>query len=77
PPAQTWSAWRDRPNSLTLIANRLKNGQSELPALQQRASAAEQQLTEQRNALELLYREADCEVEALTQQVQILGSLLQ
>ncbi|KAA8692975.1 Exonuclease SbcC [Pseudomonas caricapapayae] len=77
PLAQTWSAWRDRLKSLTLIANRLKHGQSELPALQQRASAAEQQLTEQRNALELLYREADCEVEAVTEQVQILGSLLQ
>ncbi|MCF5586062.1 chromosome segregation protein SMC, partial [Pseudomonas syringae] len=49
----------------------------ELPASQQRASQAAQQLTEQRNALELLYREADCEVEAVTEQLQILGSLLQ
>ncbi|KPC50017.1 Exonuclease SbcC [Pseudomonas amygdali pv. morsprunorum] len=77
PLAQAWSAWRDRLKSLTLIANRLKHGQSELPALQQRASTADQQLTEQRNALELLYREADCEVDAVTEQVQILGSLLQ
>ncbi|RMO87137.1 Exonuclease SbcC [Pseudomonas syringae pv. philadelphi] len=77
PLAQAWSAWRDRLKSLTLIANRLKHGQQELPALQQRASEADQQLTEQRNALELLYREADCEVEAVTEQVQILGSLLQ
>ncbi|WP_439851887.1 AAA family ATPase [Pseudomonas syringae] len=77
PLAQAWSAWRDRLKSLTLIANRLKHGQRELPALQQRASQADQQLTEQRNALELLYREADCEVEAVTEQLQILGSLLQ
>ncbi|WP_259638841.1 AAA family ATPase, partial [Pseudomonas syringae] len=77
PLAQAWSAWRDRLKSLTLIANRLKHGHSELPALQQRANAADQQLTEQRSALELLYREADCEVEAVTEQVQILGSLLQ
>ncbi len=77
PLAQAWNAWRDRLKSLTLIANRLKHGHSELPALQQRANAADQQLTEQRSALELLYREADCEVEAVTEQVQILGSLLQ
>ncbi|MBP1123007.1 MULTISPECIES: AAA family ATPase [Pseudomonas] len=77
PLAQAWNAWRDRLKSLTLIANRLKHGHSELPALQQRASNADQQLTEQRSALELLYREADCEVEAVTEQVQILGSLLQ
>ncbi|EPM71089.1 exonuclease SbcC, partial [Pseudomonas syringae pv. actinidiae ICMP 18886] len=66
-----------RLKSLTLIANRLKHGHSELPALQQRAGVADQQLSEQRSALELLYREADCEVEAVTEQVQILGSLLQ
>ncbi|EGH45269.1 exonuclease SbcC, partial [Pseudomonas syringae pv. pisi str. 1704B] len=77
PLAQAWNAWRDRLKSLTLIANRLKHGHSELPALQQRANAADQQLTEQRSALELLYREADCEVEAVAEQVQILGSLLQ
>lgn len=77
PLAQAWNAWRDRLKSLTLIANRLKHGHSELPALQQRASTADQQLTEQRSALELLYREADCEVAAVTEQVQILGSLLQ
>lgn len=77
PLAQAWNAWRDRLKSLTLIANRLKHGHSELPALQQRAGVADQQLDEQRSALELLYREADCEVEAVTEQVQILGSLLQ
>ncbi|WP_122574840.1 AAA family ATPase [Pseudomonas viridiflava] len=77
PLAQGWNAWRDRLKTLTLTANRLKHGTRELPALQQRASEAEQQLTEQRNALELLYREADCEVAAVTEQLQILGSLLQ
>ncbi|MCI3946550.1 AAA family ATPase [Pseudomonas syringae] len=77
PLAQAWSAWRDRLKSLTLIANRLKHGRAELPALQQRASVADHELTEQRTALEVLYREADCEVEAVTEQVQILGSLLQ
>jgi len=77
PLAQAWNAWRDRLKSMTLIANRLRHGQAELPALQQRASDADAQLAEQRSALELLYREADCEVAAVTEQVQILGSLLQ
>lgn len=77
PLAQGWSAWRDRLKSLTLTANRLKHGQQELPALEQRADAAERELVELRGALDLLYREADCEVEAVTEQLQILGSLLQ
>ncbi|RRV05553.1 chromosome segregation protein SMC [Pseudomonas sp. v388] len=77
PLAQGWSAWRDRLKTLTLTTNRLKLGQQELPALEQRAAAADRELAEQRSALELLYREADCEVEAVTEQLQILGSLLQ
>ncbi|RMQ45155.1 Exonuclease SbcC [Pseudomonas cichorii] len=77
PLAQAWNAWRDRLKSLTLTANRLKHGQDELPALQQRAADAEQQLLQQRSDLEVLYREADSEAEAVTEQVQILGSLLQ
>ncbi|MBX8515986.1 AAA family ATPase [Pseudomonas cichorii] len=77
PLAQAWSAWRDRLKSLTLTANRLKHGQGELPALQQRAADADEQLIQQRSDLEVLYREADCEADAVTEQTQILGSLLQ
>ena len=77
PLAQGWSAWRDRLKSLNLTANRVRLGQQELPALQQRVDDAERALVEQRSALELLYREADCEVEAVTEQLQILGGLLQ
>ncbi|MCO8165048.1 AAA family ATPase [Pseudomonas sp. 21LCFQ010] len=77
PLTQAWSAWQGRLKSLTLTANRWRHGQQELPALTRRASDAEQQLAEQRNALELLYREADCEVSAVTEQLQLLGGLLQ
>lgn len=77
PLAQAWNAWRDRLKSMTLTANRFKQGQAELPALQRRAADAERELTERRGTLEVLYREADCEVDAVTEQVQILGSLLQ
>ncbi|MFJ4145696.1 AAA family ATPase [Pseudomonas sp. NPDC089734] len=77
PLAHAWNAWRDRLKSLTLTANRLKHGQDELPALQQRATDADQQLLQQRNELEVLYREADCEAEAVTEQTQLLGNLLQ
>ena len=75
--AQGWDAWRDRLNSLNLIASRLKTGESELPGLEQRAGRTTADLDRERQALELLYREADCEVEAVTEQLQILGSLLQ
>ncbi|GFM88831.1 nuclease SbcCD subunit C [Pseudomonas cichorii] len=77
PLAHAWNAWRDRLKSLTLTANRLKHGQGELPALQQSAADADEQLIQQRSDLEVLYREADCEAEAVTEQTQILGSLLQ
>lgn len=75
--AQSWNAWRDRLKSLNLTASRLKTGESELPGLERRAAEASLELDREREALELLYREADCEVEAVTEQLQILGSLLQ
>jgi exonuclease SbcC len=77
PLAQGWNAWRDRLKSLNLTVNRLKLGQQELPGLEQRVAQADRELVREREALELLYREADCEVEAVTEQLQILGSLLQ
>lgn len=75
--AQSWNAWRDRLKSLNLTASRLKAGESELPGLERRAAEASRDLDREREALDLLYREADCEVEAVTEQLQILGSLLQ
>ncbi|MFW0756928.1 AAA family ATPase [Pseudomonas sp. H11T01] len=77
PLSEAWNAYRDRLQQLMLIGNRLNKGQAELPELEQRAVRAAQQLTEQRNHLELLYREAGAEPEAVAEQIQILGSLLQ
>jgi exonuclease SbcC len=77
PLADAWNAYRDRLKQLMLTANRLKQGQGELPLLEERAATATHYLTEQRGALELLYREAGAEAEAVGEQIQILGSLLQ
>lgn len=77
PLSEAWNAYRDRLQQLMLIGNRLNKGQAEMPELEQRALSAAQQLTEQRSHLELLYREAGAEPEAVAEQIQILGSLLQ
>ncbi len=77
PLTQAWSAWRDRLKALTLTANRVRQGQQELPALEQRAVEAEQQLVARRGALDVLYREADVEPQAVTEHLQLLGGLLQ
>ncbi|WNW14160.1 AAA family ATPase [Pseudomonas sp. DTU_2021_1001937_2_SI_NGA_ILE_001] len=74
---QGWSAWEDRFQSLIQAANRWRHGQQELPALEQAAHRAAERLTERSEALQLLYREADCEVEAVPEQLQLLGELLQ
>lgn len=76
PLSEAWNAYRERLQQLMLIGNRLNQGQSELPALEQRASAAAQQLSEQRAQLELLYREADAEPQAVAEQIQLLDGLL-
>ena len=77
PLGEAWNAYRDRLKQLMQIGARVKQGQSELPSLEQRAATASQQTTELRNALDLLYREAGAEAEAVGEQIQILGSLLQ
>ncbi|MDB6143211.1 MAG: chromosome segregation protein [Pseudomonas sp.] len=77
PLSEAWNAYRDRLKQLMQTGNRLNQGQTELPLLEERAATASQQLSEQRSALELLYREAGAEAEAVGEQIQILGSLLQ
>lgn len=77
PLADAWNAYRDRLKQLMLTGNRLNQGQAELPALEQRANAASQQLHDYRQALELLYREAGAEAHAVAEQIQLLGTLLQ
>ena len=77
PLSEAWKAYRDRLQQLMLIGNRLNKGQAELPQLEQRASAAVAQFTQQREALDLLYQEAGAEPHAVAEQIQLLAGLLQ
>ncbi|QZI73259.1 AAA family ATPase [Pseudomonas protegens] len=76
PLSEAWTLYRERLQQLMLIGNRLNQGQSELPALEQRAGTAAQQLAEQRTHLELLYSEAGAEPQAVAEQIQLLDGLL-
>lgn len=77
PISEAWSAYRDRLQQLMLIGNRLNKGQAELPALEQNASLASAEWTAQKQHLEMLYKEAGAEPEAVAEQIQLLGNLLQ
>ena len=77
PLSDAWNAYRDRLQQLMLIGNRLNKGQAELAALEQNAARAAEELATQRQSLEVLYKEAGAEPEAVAEQIQILGSLLQ
>ncbi|MEN5095075.1 AAA family ATPase [Pseudomonas protegens] len=76
PLSEAWTLYRERLQQLMLIGNRLNQGQAELPALEQRAGTAAQQLAEQRSHLELLYSEAGAEPQAVAEQIQLLDGLL-
>jgi exonuclease SbcC len=75
--SDAWNAYRDRLQQLMLIGNRLNKGQAELAAFEQSAARAAEDLSTQRQSLEVLYKEAGAEPEAVAEQIQILGSLLQ
>ncbi|URM26592.1 AAA family ATPase [Pseudomonas frederiksbergensis] len=77
PLSDAWNAYRDRLQQLMLIGNRLNKRQAELAALEQSAARAAEELATQRQSLEVLYKEAGAEPEAVAEQIQILGSLLQ
>ena len=77
PLSDAWNAYRDRLQQLMLIGNRLNKGQAELATLEQSAARAAEELTTQRHDLEVLYKEAGAEPEAVAEQIRILGSLLQ
>ena len=77
PVCEAWRLHRERLQQLMLVGNRLKQGEAELLALQQRASDSATDLEQQRQQLAVLYSEADVEPAAVAEQVQILGSLLQ
>ncbi|MCE0463216.1 AAA family ATPase [Pseudomonas uvaldensis] len=77
PLSDAWNAYRDRLQQLMLIGNRLNKGQTELAALEQSAASASEELTARRQELEVLYKEAGAEPEAVAEQIQLLGNLLQ
>jgi len=77
PLSDAWNAYRDRLQQLMLIGNRLNKGQAELATLEQDAARTAEELTTRRQELEVLYKEAGAEPEAVTEQLQLLGTLLQ
>jgi len=77
PLSDAWNAYRDRLQQLMLVGNRLNKGESELAALELSATRAAEELAAQKQHLEVLYKEAGAEPEAVAEQIQILGSLLQ
>ncbi|WP_339433182.1 AAA family ATPase [Pseudomonas sp. EA_65y_Pfl2_P78] len=77
PLSDAWNAYRDRLQQLMLIGNRLNKGQSELASLEQTASRSAEELTSQKQQLEVLFQEAGAEPDAVAEQIGILGNLLQ
>lgn len=77
PLSDAWKAYRDRLQQLMLIGNRLNQGQTELATLEQNAAHAAEDLTTHRQNLEVLYKEADAEPQAVAEQIQLLANLLQ
>ncbi|MCJ8204599.1 AAA family ATPase [Pseudomonas sp. RGM2987] len=77
PLSEAWNAYRDRLQQLVLISNRLNQGQAELAALEHNAKRTAEDLASQRQNLEVLYKEAGAEPEAVAEQIQLLGNLLQ
>ncbi|MGE8188589.1 SbcC/MukB-like Walker B domain-containing protein [Pseudomonas sp. NPDC086278] len=77
PLSDAWNAYRDRLQQLMLIGNRLNKGQAEMAALEHSAAQAAEALATQKQTLEVLYKEAGAEPEAVAEQIQLLGNLLQ
>lgn len=77
PLSEAWNAYRDRLQQLMLIGNRLNKGESELANLEQNAARATEELATQKQQLEVLFKEAGAEPDAVAEQIGILGTLLQ
>ncbi|MBK5511802.1 SbcC/MukB-like Walker B domain-containing protein [Pseudomonas sp. TH15] len=77
PLSDAWNAYRDRLQQLMLIGNRLNKGQAELANLEQNATRSAEELTAQKQQLEVLFNEAGAEPDAVAEQIGILGTLLQ
>lgn len=75
--SNAWQAYRPQLQQLLQIGNRLSQGREELPRLQAQASQANAQLQAQRDAFEVLFREAGAEPQTLAEQLDLLGGMLQ
>ncbi|NIF26834.1 AAA family ATPase [Pantoea sp. Tr-811] len=75
--ASAWQAYLPQLKQVMLIGGRLAKGREELPGLQAQASQANAQLQGQREHYELLFREAKAEPQALAEQIDLLGGMLQ
>ncbi|WP_079227099.1 AAA family ATPase [Pseudomonas putida] len=75
--ANAWQAYLPQLKQVMLIGGRLAKGREELPGLQAQASQANAQLQAQRDNFELLFREAKAEPQALAEQIDLLGNMLQ
>ncbi|RON97690.1 chromosome segregation protein SMC [Pseudomonas fluorescens] len=77
PLSDAWNAYRDRLQQLMLIGNRLNKGQAELASLEENANRSAEELTTQKQQLEVLFKEAGAEPDAVAEQIGLLGTLLQ
>ncbi|MBN6772850.1 AAA family ATPase [Pseudomonas granadensis] len=77
PLSDAWNAYRDRLQQLMLIGNRLNKGQAELASLEDSAARSAEALTAQKQQLEVLFKEAGAEPDAVAEQIGLLGTLLQ
>ncbi|MEE1886046.1 SbcC/MukB-like Walker B domain-containing protein [Pseudomonas carassii] len=75
--ADAWQAYLPQLKQVMLIGGRLAKGREELPGLQAQTSQANAQLQAQREHFELLFREAGAEPQALAEQIDLLGAMLQ
>ncbi|MDH0303762.1 AAA family ATPase [Pseudomonas sp. GD04091] len=75
--ADAWQAYLPQLKQVMLIGGRLAKGRDELPGLQAQVSQANAQLQAQRDSFELLFREAGAEPQALAEQIDLLGAMLQ
>ncbi|WLH33390.1 AAA family ATPase [Pseudomonas sp. FP2196] len=77
PLSDAWNAYRDRLQQLMLIGNRLNKGQTELASLEENATHRAEAFATQKQQLEVLFKEAGAEPDAVAEQIGILGNLLQ
>ncbi|MFY1664001.1 AAA family ATPase [Pseudomonas sp. Pseu.R1] len=75
--SKSWSAYAPRLQQIVRVSSRLNKGREELPALEQASTRAEQALSERRTALQALYDDAEVKADAVSQEIERLGQLLQ